>query len=104
MRELLAHDWPGNVRELENALTRGAIVARGPVVGREHLALGLSGGARRSTSPAAPGEEGDMTLDGAIERQIRRVLQNTGGNKTEAAGLLGISRSRLARQVERFGL
>ena len=45
-----------------------------------------------------------MTLDGAIERQIRRVLQNTGGNKTEAAGLLGISRSRLARQVERFGL
>ncbi len=45
-----------------------------------------------------------MTLDGAIERQIRRVLESTGANKTEAARLLGISRSRLARYVERFGL
>lgn len=104
MGELLAHDWPGNVRELENALTRGAIVARGPVVGPEHLALGLPGDGRRSTTPLPPAEEGDMTLDGAIEQQVRRVLENTDGNKTEAAGLLGISRSRLARYVGRFGL
>ncbi len=104
MGELLAHDWPGTVRELENALTRGAIVARGPVVGPEHLALGLPGDGRRSTTPLPPAEEGDMTLDGAIEQQVRRVLENTDGNKTEAAGLLGISRSRLARYVGRFGL
>jgi DNA-binding protein Fis len=45
-----------------------------------------------------------MTLDGAIERQVRRVLESCGGNQTAAAGLLGISRSRLARYVERFGL
>ena len=104
MEELLAHDWPGNVRELENALTRGAIVARGPVIAPEHLALGLSGDGRRPKAQPAPAREGDMTLDGAIEHQVRRVLQSTGGNKTEAAALLGISRSRLARYVERFDL
>ncbi len=104
MAELLAHDWPGNVRELENALTRGAIVARGPVIAPEHLALGLSGDGRRPKAQPAPAREGDMTLDGAIEHQVRRVLQSTGGNKTEAAALLGISRSRLARYVERFDL
>ncbi len=104
MGELLAHDWPGNVRELENALTRGAVVARGPVVGPEHLALGLAGDNRRPADQALPANEGDMTLDGAIERQLRSVLESTGGNKTEAAGRLGISRSRLARYVERFGL
>jgi len=104
MGELLAHDWPGNVRELENALTRGAIVARGPVVGREHLALGLPGDGRRSKTQVAPPRDDDTTLDGTIELQVRRVLESTGGNKTEAAGLLGISRSRLARYVERFRL
>ncbi len=104
MGELVAYDWPGNVRELENALTRAAIVARGSVVGPEHLALGLSGDGCPPKAQVAPAREGDMTLDGAIERQIRRVLESTGANKTEAARLLGISRSRLARYVERFGL
>ena len=104
MGELVAYDWPGNVRELENALTRAAIVARGSVVGPEHLALGLSGDGCPPKAQMAPAGEGDMTLDGAIERQIRRVLESTGANKTEAARLLGISRSRLARYVERLGL
>ena len=104
MEQLLAHDWPGNVRELENALTRGAIVARGPVIGAEHLALGMPGGGAAAKAEVAPVQAGDMTLDGAVEQQIRRVLESCGGNKTEAAGLLGISRSRLARYVERFGL
>lgn len=104
MEQLMAHDWPGNVRELENALTRGAIVARGPVVGPEHLALGMPVDGSAAKAEAAPVQAGEMTLDGAIEQQIRRVLESCGGNKTAAAGLLGISRSRLARYVERFGL
>ena len=46
----------------------------------------------------------DMTLDRVIERQLRRVLESTGGNRTKAASVLGISRSRLTRYVERFEL
>ena len=104
LQELVAYEWPGNVRELQNALTRAAVVARGPVVGPEHLALGLSGSGGEPMAEAVSGPEGDMSLDGAIERQVRGVLEVADGNKTEAAGLLGISRSRLARYVERFGL
>jgi len=104
MARLLEYDWPGNVRELENALTRAMIVARGPLLGQDHLALGT--GANQKTSPIGSRgvPEGDLTLDGAIACQIRRVLETTDGNKTEAASLLGISRSRLIRYVERLSL
>ena len=98
------YDWPGNVRELENALTRAAIVARGLLIGPDHLTLGIH--ADVSVSPKASDRvpEGDLTLDAAIEGQIRRVLEQTEGNKTEAASLLGLSRSRLTRHVERLSL
>ena len=104
MTSLQEYDWPGNVRELENALTRAAIVARGPLVGPEHLTLGFRTAAKVSPKVSGPVPEDDWTLDGAIECQIRRVLEKTEGNKTEAASLLGISRSRLTRYVEHFGL
>ncbi len=99
------YDWPGNVRELENVLIRAAIVARGPVVTPDHIALGPwnHGRATGTVEPVSSGDE-DVTLDGVIERQLRRVLASTHGNKTEAASLLRISRSRLTRYVERFGL
>jgi DNA-binding NtrC family response regulator len=104
MTSLQEYDWPGNVRELENALTRAAIVARGPLVGPEHLTLGFRTAAKVSPKVSGPVPEDDWTLDGAIECQIRRVLEKTEGNKTEAASLLGISRSRLTRFVEHLGL
>ncbi len=104
MARIVEYDWPGNVRELENALTRAAIVARGPLVGPDHLTLGMSSDGGASPNGTSEVPEGDLTLDAAIECQIRRVLEQTEGNKTEAASLLGISRSRLTRYVERFGL
>ena len=104
MARIKEYDWPGNVRELENALTRAAIVARGPLVGPDHLTLGIHADVSPSRKASGGVPEGDLTLDGAIECQIRRVLEQTEGNKTEAASLLAISRSRLTRYVERLGL
>ncbi len=104
MERMQEYDWPGNVRELENALTRAAIVARGPLVGPDHLTLGIHAVLGSPTKASGGVPEGDLTLDGAIKCQIRRVLEQTGGNKTEAASLLGISRSRLTRYVERLSL
>ena len=104
MARIQEYDWPGNVRELENALTRAAIVARGPLVGPDHLTLGIHANVSVSQKGSGRVPEGDLTLDGAIESQIRRVLDQTDGNKTEAASLLGISRSRLTRYEERLGL
>ena len=67
MARIREYDWPGNVRELENALTRAAIVARGPLVGPDHLTLGIHADVRPSRKAAGGVPEGDLTLDGAIE-------------------------------------
>jgi DNA-binding NtrC family response regulator len=120
MRALQSYDWPGNVRELENALTRASILARGATLGPEHLRLGSDrpelgegggGGAFTgegfplgSPGPGGKGSVPDWTLDGAIARQARRVLEHTRWNKSEAARLLKISRSRLARIIDKFDM
>jgi transcriptional regulator with GAF, ATPase, and Fis domain len=121
MRMLHEYDWPGNVRELENALTRGSILARGSTLGPEHLrlgsdrpwgaggegsdsAVGVDGGPREALSRAQGVPESDLTLDWAIAKQILRVLEHAEWNKSEAARLLEISRSRLARHIEKYGL
>ena len=89
---LLAHDWPGNVRELENCLTRAVVLAPGDVLRRQDLLLGST------TTGATTG----LTTLGEVERQhVLRVLAATGGNKTRAAEVLGISRPRLRRIVSR---
>ncbi|MEK9502088.1 sigma-54-dependent transcriptional regulator [Gaopeijia maritima] len=107
MRRLLAHDWPGNVRELENALTRAAVLARGAAIDEEHLVLGLDSDADGVTGGArASGRDDpdDLSLDSAIRRHVQVVLHRTDGNKSETARVLGISRSRLQRYVDRFDL
>ncbi len=91
---MLAHDWPGNVRELENALTRAAVLATGNVIRREHLALG------QATEPAPE----LLSLDEVERRHVARTLEVTGGQKTRAAHILGVSRPRLNRLIEKYGL
>ncbi len=106
MARLRSHDWPGNVRELENALTRAAILARGAAVGEEHLVLGMD--TEHGTFGAAPRSQeddpDDFSLDTAVRKHVQVVLHRTEGNKSEAARVLGISRSRLQRYVDRFDL
>lgn len=110
MRILRDHDWPGNVRELENALTRAAIVARGAAIAPDHLNLGAGLEAATKGEPTGlrsgkPGPEGeDLSLDRVIAEHVQEVIRHTGGNKSEASRLLGISRSRLQRYVDRFDL
>ena len=118
MKRLMEYDWPGNVRELENALTRAAILARGAAIGPEHLSLGVDfvmpDGRRddrrgdkkveKARKDGAADLPEDLTLDAAISRHVQDVLQHTQGNKSETARLLGISRSRLQRYVEKFHL
>jgi DNA-binding NtrC family response regulator len=99
LRELAAYDWPGNVRELEHALTRAMVACRGPVVDVEHLSLGT---AELETSPDSPPE--DDRLVSVESAHVQRILNQTGGNKRQTARILDISRPRLDRLIERYGL
>ncbi len=86
---LQSYDWPGNVRELENALMRAAIVARGTVIGSDHLMLGQEG----------RGEDEDLSLERAAQRHVRRVLRLVGGDEAAAARRLGITKKSLKEHL-----
>ena len=82
---LRAYSWPGNVRELENALMRAAIVARGTVIGADHLML--EGTVARAAT--------DLALSSVIARHVALVLDRCGGDEAAAAKLLGITKKEL---------
>jgi DNA-binding NtrC family response regulator len=89
------HTWPGNVRELENCLTRAVVVCTGDVVRPEHLAIGT----------ARPGDPENLSTLAQVEKEhLERVLAATGGRKARSARILGISRPRLNRLIERYGI
>jgi DNA-binding NtrC family response regulator len=92
MSRLRSYDWPGNVRELENSLMRAAILARGTIIGPDHLTLGAE---------AREGE--DLTLASAMSRHARRVLQRASGDQDRAAALLDISATALQALLEDNG-
>ncbi|MEM7152237.1 MAG: sigma-54 dependent transcriptional regulator [Myxococcota bacterium] len=96
---LREHDWPGNVRELEHAIERAVLLAEGPNIEPEDLALRM---AAAPDAVAPPLER--MTLDEAEVFLIRRALARHQGNVSAAATDLGLSRSALYRRLQRHGL
>jgi DNA-binding NtrC family response regulator len=96
MRMLESYDWPGNVRELENALTRALVLARTPALAPELFALDP-----RSRLAVSTAEGSDLSVSATVHAHVIRVLNATGGNKTQAAKLLEISRQRLDRILKR---
>ncbi len=99
---LEAYSWPGNVRELRNVIERATIVAEGRFIQEKDLPL-LSGTGRagQAASAAVPGLVPGMTVEKAEQELIRLTLQHTGGNKTRAAELLGISLKTLHNKLHR---
>lgn len=100
---LKAYHWPGNVRELENVVERAVNFASGNVIKVRDLPHYL-----HSCSTAPGGRKGGGTyrkrLDEAEREVIMSALNSAGGNKTRAARLLGISRSRLYEKLKKMGL
>ena len=96
------HAFPGNVRELENMIERAVILARGGPVGLEHFPELAPA---RSAGPGGfqlPPDGLDLEL---LEADlIRQALERTGGNKTRAARLLGMTRRTLYSRMERHGI
>ncbi len=90
MRLLLAHQWPGNVRELANVIERAMVLSTSTVITAESLRLDEPADATSL-----------VTLDKMVERYVDRVLEHTGGNYTQAATILGISRRTLHRMAAR---
>jgi two-component system NtrC family response regulator len=102
LARLTAHSWPGNVRELQNVIERAFALSGADTITAEDLPPALAGPA---PSAPAPAEQAEVpTLQEAERRLIAAALRKSGGNKNEAARLLGIDRQRLYRKIEKYGL
>lgn len=114
---LMAYDFPGNVRELKNIMERAVILTDSVVIEPSHLPDRVRNPYGRAdtgrTAPSGGGEQapavdlgfvpGVDTLDAFEDRLIREVLERAGGNRSEAARMLGISRFALLRRLEKSG-
>jgi len=126
---LAAHPWPGNVRELGNALKKAVIFSRGVPIGAVDMAQAIGTDPAGHGQPGQPAQGGgadtaeplrafvrralmDQAGDAAFEHvldtvgraAIAEALEITGGNRTRAAKLLGLSRPTLIAKIEKYGL
>jgi DNA-binding NtrC family response regulator len=98
-------DWPGNVRQLENAVARIVALSSGGEIGLEALTAATA--APAADADAEPPPEGTISLREqleAVERSlIRRTMAAVGGNQSEAARRLGVSRGSLIERLKKYG-
>ena len=100
---LLSFDWPGNIRELENEIQRAMALAAGQqVIGEEFLSDKLHGDIK---PPAAGSTRTLKEITENIETKlIGETLRETGGNRSKAAGILGLTRQGLLNKINRYGI
>jgi DNA-binding NtrC family response regulator len=109
MVRLWSYDWPGNVRELGNMVERLALMCEGTVIEAAQLPDHLAAGARPA-EPRIPVALGDGGVNlGKLVRElegklINEALKRSGGNKQEAARLLGLKRTTFCAKLRRCGV
>jgi len=97
---LLGYDWPGNVRELENAIERAVVLGNSELIVPDDLPETVM-----AVAPASKGAESFHEAVIEMKRQlIRRTLEQTNGNYTEAARVLCIHPTNLHRLIRTLGL
>jgi transcriptional regulator with GAF, ATPase, and Fis domain len=104
LRLLALHDWPGNVRELEHEVTKLAAFSAGEIIDEREV---MTNAGFLTPSPGSGGAAGPVpvaSLEELEKQQVRKALDLAGGNRTRAAGFLGINRATLHRKIRKYGL
>ncbi len=109
MKRLVSYHWPGNVRELRNVLERAMVLHRESIEARDlPIEVGRSRSGNGSTGGLRDGgirlpEEG-LEISDVEASLIAQALERTGGNKTQAGRLLGLTRFSLRYRAQKIGL
>ena len=102
LAKLVSYEWPGNVRELGNIIERAVVIGEPPLIHEEDLPLEILA---RSTNQA--GNE-NLSYQEAVDRHRREIiikaLQQTQGNRSAAAKLLGLERSYFQKLIKAFNI
>ncbi|EFK08697.1 PAS domain S-box protein [delta proteobacterium NaphS2] len=100
LERLVNYDWPGNIRELINAIEYAFVLCPGHEILENHLPPNIIG---RNRTPSA--KQRKRARAGSLEKEtILEALKKTNGNKTEAAGILGISRVTLWKRLKEYDI
>lgn len=105
MEQFMVHRWPGNVRELENVIERSILLAPGDVLEMSDLPPELKAARFPSGGLTREGISSIKEATRLLEKKlIERALSKTGGNKSQAAKMLEISRPMLISKVKQYKL
>jgi two-component system response regulator HydG len=100
MDRLIRHRWPGNVRELMNVIERAVVLARADYLTEADLRMApAEPAADRGEPPPGP-----LSLEAVERGSILKALEAAGGNKSEAARRLGITRRTLHKKLKAYGV
>ncbi len=92
------YEWPGNVRELRNVIERAMVGAHGPLIQPADLSFPFLPG------PKNGADTGADSMEEVEKAHIQRILDRTGGNIAQAAGILKISRLTLYNKIQKYRL
>jgi len=101
MDRLLAYNWPGNARELKSAFEFAFVSCPGGMIGPDHLPPQIGDAPTCTNGGASPLE---TSLEDVKRARLVDALNRAGGNRSEAARLLGISRTSVWKQINKYGL
>ncbi|WP_461209021.1 sigma-54 interaction domain-containing protein [Desulfocurvus sp. DL9XJH121] len=115
MRLLMAHSWPGNVRELKSSLEYACVITDQGPIAPEHLPPAVAGGNAGACAPEARGEEiGLNNLSRGINESaalplepraaLISALRLAGGNKSQAARILGVNRGTVDNRMRKYSV
>jgi DNA-binding NtrC family response regulator len=102
LEQLRAYPWPGNIRELQNVIERAFALSSADLITFADLAVAAPESDQPETLPLDAAEL--PTLADTERRLVAAALRRSGGNKNEAARMLGIDRQRLYRKIEKYRL
>jgi two-component system, NtrC family, response regulator AtoC len=102
--QLLAYAWPGNVRELRNCIERAVALAQYDHVMSEDLPEKIRTYKASHIVVAGTDPSDLVTMDEVERRYVMKVLEVAGGNRTQAAQILGFDRKTLYRKLRRYGV
>ena len=105
MRLMVSYQWPGNIRELRNTVEYAFVLARGKSIGPEHLPDKITRCKLMDTNPIKYAEYNNRVKLGFTEKEkLIDALQETDGNQTGAAKILGVSRVTVWKRIKKYGI
>jgi PAS domain S-box-containing protein len=102
IEKMVAHTWPGNVRELRNAVEYAFVLCASGGIGVDHLPPKIAGTQAECAPPPEPVSLAPADLE--KKEALLAALRQAGGNRSETARILGVSRVTVWKRIKKYGI